>query len=81
MSVPGASVDGSAEALPPVTTVDMCIVGSGAGGATAACELARAGREVLVLEEGGDFPPERLTERENEMYDQLYVDRGARSTT
>ena len=38
--------------------VDVVIVGSGAGGAVAARELARAGLSVLVLEEGGHYTPE-----------------------
>jgi len=81
MNAPGMILDASASPLPQPRTVDVCVIGSGAGGATAAWELARAGRDVLVLEEGGDFPKGRLTERENEMYDQLYVDRGARTTS
>ena len=40
------------------TSVDVVIIGSGAGGAVAARELARAGRSVIVLEEGGHHPPE-----------------------
>jgi choline dehydrogenase-like flavoprotein len=59
---------------------EICIVGSGSAGATAARMLAEAGKDVVVLEEGGDFPPERLTQRDAEMYDQLYMDRGARAT-
>lgn len=35
--------------------VDACIIGSGAGGAVVAKELAEAGRSVLVVEEGAYF--------------------------
>src|SRR2546426_10448536 len=36
---------------------DFCIIGSGAGGGTAAHVLTAAGKSVLVLEAGGDpFP-------------------------
>jgi choline dehydrogenase-like flavoprotein len=61
--------------------VDVCIVGSGAGGSVLAARLAQAGLDVLVLEEGGlhgrnDFlrPDERWS------YPNLYQERGARST-
>ncbi len=72
--------DCSKEAPPPTQTVDVCVIGSGCGGATTARILAEAGREVLVLEEGPDRTGRALTQREGAMYDQLYMDRGGRMT-
>lgn len=82
MTAPGTIVDLSAAGAAPASPLvaDVCVVGSGCGGATAARLLAEAGHEVVVLEEGGDFTGARLTGREAEMYDQLYMDRGGRAT-
>lgn len=79
--MPGAIVDLSRERGPSSLTAEVCVVGSGSGGATAAWGLSRAGREVVVVEEGGDFTGPALTERESAMYDQLYMDRGGRTTS
>ncbi|HSO35410.1 MAG TPA: GMC family oxidoreductase N-terminal domain-containing protein, partial [Labilithrix sp.] len=38
--------------------VDVVVVGSGAGGSVVARELARDGRSVIVLEEGGHYSPQ-----------------------
>jgi choline dehydrogenase-like flavoprotein len=54
----GAIVHGREVFAPIYDRVDAVIVGSGAGGAVVARELARAGRSVLVLEEGGHYTPE-----------------------
>jgi choline dehydrogenase-like flavoprotein len=78
--VTGSIVDLSEGSVPRELHVDVCVVGSGSGGATAAWELAGAGREVLVLEEGGDFRGGALTMRDG-MVDQLYMERGGRATT
>jgi choline dehydrogenase-like flavoprotein len=43
---------------PMSASVDVVVIGSGAGGAVVARELARAGRSVMVLEEGGYHPQE-----------------------
>lgn len=62
------------------TRADVVVVGSGAGGSMAALELARAGHDVLVVEMGEAHPPERFTQREEEMIPRLFQDSGARTT-
>jgi choline dehydrogenase-like flavoprotein len=52
-----AVLRGREQAAPLSARVDVVIVGSGAGGAVLARELARDGRSVLVLEEGGHYSP------------------------
>lgn len=59
---------------------DVCIVGSGAGGAVTAAVLARAGLEVLVLEEGGHHTRRDFRMREDTAFPTLYQDDGARAT-
>ena len=63
-----------------VLTPDVCIVGSGAGGAVTAATLARAGAHVVVLEEGGAHTRSEFNMRESDMYPLLYQDRGNRAT-
>lgn len=76
----GTITDVSQAAPPRELTVEVCIIGSGPAGATTAWELAAAGREVLVLEEGPDLIGPQLTGRDAAMYDQIYADRGGRMT-
>ncbi|MBI2567132.1 MAG: GMC family oxidoreductase [Candidatus Schekmanbacteria bacterium] len=59
---------------------DVVVVGTGAGGAVAAAELARAGLEVVMLEAGA-YPDRRFfTRRPVEMMNRLYKDGGASFT-
>jgi choline dehydrogenase-like flavoprotein len=59
---------------------DLCIVGTGAGGAMVAREAARAGLRVVALEEGPLSGPRDFTQREDEMLPRLFQDGGGRST-
>jgi len=61
-------------------TADVCIVGSGAGGAMVAREVAAAGRSVVVVEEGAYVRPQEFTQREEQMLERLYAERGASTT-
>jgi choline dehydrogenase-like flavoprotein len=56
------------------TTTQALVIGSGAGGAVTALELARAGIEVLLLEEGAPCPERNLSPLD--AFKVLYRDRG-----
>ena len=59
---------------------DVCIVGTGAGGAPVAQQLAEAGARVVLLEEGDLIAPEALTGRPRDMVPRLYRDGGQFTT-
>jgi choline dehydrogenase-like flavoprotein len=59
---------------------DLCVVGSGAGGAMVAREAARAGLRVVVLEEGPALAAAQMTQREDDMLPRLFYDAGGRAT-
>jgi choline dehydrogenase-like flavoprotein len=59
---------------------DVCVIGSGAGGAVATGILAELGREVLVLEEGPAMDRSDFNQREGDMYPRLYRDGGNQTT-
>jgi choline dehydrogenase-like flavoprotein len=56
------------------------IIGSGAGGATMAAELAGAGVDVIILEEGGYHPTESFTAETGRALRTLYRDGGGGMT-
>jgi choline dehydrogenase-like flavoprotein len=75
VSVRGADVTGDL-----ALRAEVCVIGSGAGGAVVAKELAEAGRDVILLEQGGHYTKEDFTQREDEMMPLLYEDMGQRAT-
>ncbi|MCH8544624.1 MAG: GMC family oxidoreductase [Alcanivorax sp.] len=62
-------------------TADVVIIGSGAGGAVTAYELARKGLDVLVLEAGPYVPSSEFTEDFTESLETLYEDHGGQANT
>jgi len=60
-----------------VLDCDVVIVGSGAGGSPVAAELAEAGYDVVVLEEGSYYQTRDFTANTSQMVRQLYRDGGA----
>lgn len=59
---------------------DAVVVGTGAGGAVAAYELAAAGLSVVVLEEGGRVAAADFTARPRDMTPRFYRDGGQTAT-
>jgi choline dehydrogenase-like flavoprotein len=57
-----------------IHSADVVIIGTGAGGATLAEQLANMGREVLLLEKGAYVPPDEFSEDEVGMIGRLYRD-------
>ncbi len=57
-------------------SADVCIIGSGAGGGALAAELAEAGIEVLILEEGGYYTSKDFSMDFGKAIPMLYRDAG-----
>jgi choline dehydrogenase-like flavoprotein len=70
---PGSELASGAE-------LDVVVIGSGAGGAVVAAELAEAGLAVAVVEEGEHHRTEEFTTRTLDMLRLLYRDCGAATT-
>lgn len=66
--------------LPATLSVDVAIIGSGAGGGITAEMLSRAGLSVLVIEEGPLRTSSDFRQQESEAYPQLYQEAAGRKT-
>jgi choline dehydrogenase-like flavoprotein len=60
---------------------DVVVIGSGAGGAIMAYELAAAGKKVILLEAGPYVPSSEFNEVYADMFERLYVDAVAQANT
>ena len=72
--------DGSRIAGERRVKTDAVVIGSGAGGAVAAKELAEGGMRVVVLEEGAHHTADELTARPRDSFPTLYRDAGQTTT-
>lgn len=61
-------------------SADVVVIGTGAGGAVAACRLADAGFRVVMLERGSYLTRADFTENEGALNEQLYADGALRTT-
>ena len=57
-------------------SADVCVIGTGAGGAPVAKELAEGGMSVVMLESGGRFTTDDFNARPRDMTALLYRDAG-----
>lgn len=73
-------IDGARLERDLAITCDVVIVGSGAGGGTAAEILTQAGLEVLMIEEGPFKSSSDFRMRERDAYPQLYQESAGRQT-
>ncbi|HET7868091.1 MAG TPA: GMC family oxidoreductase N-terminal domain-containing protein, partial [Burkholderiaceae bacterium] len=76
----GWRVSRGSQGLPAQVTCDVVIVGSGAGAGITAELLAKAGLDVLILEEGPLKSSTDFRQLESEAYPTLYQESGARKT-
>lgn len=59
---------------------EYAVIGTGAGGSVAAHVLAKAGKDVLMIEAGPLATAEDFSQREDEMTRKLWVNQGAQTT-
>lgn len=73
--------DASTLSLPGRLQADLCVIGSGPGGAPVAALAAEAGLRVVVLESGAFIRPGQSSQREEQMLPRLMWYGGNQTTT
>jgi len=73
-------IDAAKQEAPLKLAGDICIIGSGAGGAVAAEILTMKGLKVILIEEGGHYGPKDFQPHEAFAYPHLYQESAARKT-
>ena len=73
-------VGGALGAVPEKIVCDVAIIGSGAGAGITAELLARAGLQVVIIEEGPLKSSRDFNQLESEAYPSLYQESAARKT-
>lgn len=76
----GQTLEASALESDETLECDAVVVGTGAGGATVAWQLAAAGWKVALLEEGKKWDPRELKPRQSWALRNLYAERGLAMT-
>ena len=76
----GKIIQGREISADQLLTCDVCVVGSGAGGAVLAAGLVEKGLNVVMLEAGGYHTKADFDLQEGHAYPMLYQDRGTRGT-
>ena len=76
----GAIIPGAEVTSPRELSCDVCVIGSGAGGAVLAAGLVERGLSVVMLEEGGHRTKKDFTLHEGDAYPMLYQERLLRAT-
>ncbi|MCU0622261.1 MAG: GMC family oxidoreductase [Gemmatimonadaceae bacterium] len=75
---PALTRPGATAPLP--RSADVVVIGTGAGGAVAACRLAEAGRRVVMLEAGPLVQSDEFSEQDAALTERLWADQGLRAT-
>ena len=78
--LPRGVIEGAKLTSDVAVKTEFCIIGSGVGGSVAACRLAEAGHDVVLLESGSFHSAADFTSDEVKAMRSLYADAGFRAT-